>query len=242
MVREAARDSLVRMTEKGDENLKWVDVGPTRPKFGTEIKNPALAGALKEKCEFTYADFESFNAPELSHDSYIAVQEETGKLRYFRPNDVVSRASVMFENYLKAIRDCALEVILEVAVVERAVDVVGKLLRHERTDLRLWAAEVLGVLAVKKQRSACADEEQAGRSQQSLGLAAQPWPPATGAEQEESEASEAGLSPVSELIREGKVHPALLPIKFFAGGSVCVLVVQSDTHALTLQGASGFGD
>jgi len=201
MVREAAKNSLVRMTEKGDENLKWVDVGSTRPTLGSEIKNLALAGALKETSEFTHAEFESFNAPELSHDSYIAVQEGTGKLKYFRPNDVVSRASVMFESYLKAVRDCALEVILEVAVVERAVDVVGKLLRHERTDLRLWAAEALGDLAVKKSESA-------------LLLAARPWPPATGEEQGESEAGEAKLSPVSELIHEGKVRAALLLIKF----------------------------
>jgi hypothetical protein len=45
MVREAAKNSLVRMTEKGDENLKWVvAVGSTRPKLGSEIQTLALAG------------------------------------------------------------------------------------------------------------------------------------------------------------------------------------------------------
>ena len=162
MVRESAKNSLVRMTEPGDENWKWVDVGHTRPKFGAEMQNPALAAALKDKREFTHAEFESFNALKVSHDSYVAVQEGVGathKITYFKPNDVVSRASAMFENCLQAIRDCALEVVLEVAVVERAVDVIGKLLSHERTDLRLWAVGALGDLAVKQQQNV-RDKEQ----------------------------------------------------------------------------------
>lgn len=213
MVRDGAKKSLVRMTEPGDENLKWVDVGSTRPKFGNEMRNMALAATLKDKRDFTHAEFESFNAPELSHDSYVSVQEGAGathKIKYFKPNDVVSQVSAMFETHLKDVRDCALEVVLEVAVVGRAVDVIGRLLRHERTDLRLWAVEALGDLAVKQKQIDC-DKEQTRRSQESMS--AQPWPLQAGEEQADQEAGKATMSPVSELIREGEVRTALSLIR-----------------------------
>jgi len=223
MVRESAKNSLVRMTEPGDENWKWVDVGHTRPKFGAEMQNPALAAALKDKREFTHAEFESFNAVKVSHDSYIAVQEGAGathKIKFFKPNDVVSRASAMFENCLQAIRDCALEVVLEVAVVARAVDVIGKLLSHERTDLRLWAVGALGDLAVKQQQNVC-DKEQTRRSQKLIS--AQPWPLKAEEEQADQDAGQARLSPVSELIREGKVRKCSVASQAFFMHTLCVL-------------------
>jgi hypothetical protein len=187
------------------------------------MQNPALAAALKDKREFTHAEFESFNALKVSHDSYIAVQETAGathKIKYFKLNDVVSRASAMFENYLQAIRDCALEVVLEVAVVERAVDVIGKLLSHERTDLRLWAVGALGDLAVKQQHNFC-DKKQTRRSQKLIS--AQPWPLRTEDEQADQEADQARLSPVSELIREGKVRNCSVASPASFMHTLCVL-------------------
>ena len=60
--------------------LIWVEAGFSRPKTGTEIKNVALAMALRHKSDFSQSEFERFHVEGLSKDSFVAVE---GK--YFRP-------------------------------------------------------------------------------------------------------------------------------------------------------------
>lgn len=128
--------------------------------------------------------------------------------------NIIEKVSLIFESYLKAIRDCALAVILDVASAERAVEVVGTLLAHERTDLRLWAAEALGDLASRKQKlpqPITPILELDKVTTLSTDLADQPWPPITEEEQAKRAGGEAMVSPVSALIEEGSILMKLLP-------------------------------
>ena len=58
--------------------VKWEDVGQDEPD-GTELSNPALAVALREKTEFSQKELRAFQVSELTPDCYIKVGE-----RYFK--------------------------------------------------------------------------------------------------------------------------------------------------------------
>jgi len=134
--------------------------------------------------------------------------------------NIIGKVSLIFESYLKAVRDCSLCVILEVASAERAVEVVGALLAHERTDLRLWAAGALGDLASRKQELPRRPEDSRPVTPQldlqsvdtaSANLDPQPWPPITEDEQARHAGEDTILSPVSRLIEQGSTLMTLLP-------------------------------
>lgn len=135
---------------------------------------------------------------------------------------IIFQVQAILESYHKAIRDCALDVILKIASIERAVEVVGELLAHQRTDLRVWAVDSLSDLAFKPQQGpnenngamtpGTSDVVHASNGSQSDGTnqgaapALQPWPPLTEEKKVEQDVQvEAQLSPVSELVREGRV-------------------------------------
>ena len=123
--------------------------------------------------------------------------------------NVISKVSSVLESYQSAVRDSALQVILAVASVERAVDVVGELLAHHRTDLRIWALDALALLALKtKQHQHLAEDT---RHSSKSGAAEQSSPltkPAEGYDRERDDRQlkvAPELSPVSQLLREGAV-------------------------------------
>jgi hypothetical protein len=74
----------------GSLGLKWVEVNSP---VGTEIHNRQLATALKQKTQFTKAEFEHFGVEYLVQDSYILVETEdpdrdtsyTPRATFFKP-------------------------------------------------------------------------------------------------------------------------------------------------------------
>ncbi len=66
--------------------LTWEDMGSCRPASGAEIKNAALAGALRDKAAFRMAEFHEFGVPDLSVDSFI--QADSGN--FFKPQSSMS--------------------------------------------------------------------------------------------------------------------------------------------------------
>ena len=66
--------------------LKWKEVGPARPRTGSEITNEKLAKALQGSAHFTQRQLETFDLAELSWDSYIKVRI-AGQDKYFKPAD-----------------------------------------------------------------------------------------------------------------------------------------------------------
>ena len=65
--------------------LKWKETGSSRPNTGIEIDNPDLAMALKDKLEFTQAEFAKFRALDLFHDSFIRATVGVAGEKFFRP-------------------------------------------------------------------------------------------------------------------------------------------------------------
>jgi len=57
--------------------FKWKEVGTERPQSGTEIRNSALAEALRHKTEFSHAEWEHWGRT-LTYDSYIKVVRASG--------------------------------------------------------------------------------------------------------------------------------------------------------------------
>lgn len=68
-------------------NLKWENVGQTKPDTGTELQNPDLIRALNsEKTEFTHDELNSFDIRSLDADNYIKVGEGDD-VYYYKPVD-----------------------------------------------------------------------------------------------------------------------------------------------------------
>ena len=76
------------MSWDGTLGLKWVKLGASRPQFGSEIKNDALAQALVHSNEFTLAEFESFGVKDLSHQSFVQVDVSSEAI-FFKPADSI---------------------------------------------------------------------------------------------------------------------------------------------------------
>ena len=70
--------------------LRWAKVGAERPKTGSEIKNEALAAALRKKHVFSKDEWEKLNVKTLPHDCYIKVADY-----YLKP--AVGRAYTYWE-------------------------------------------------------------------------------------------------------------------------------------------------
>lgn len=68
-------------------NLKWENVGQTKPNTGTELQNPDLISALNsKKTEFTHEELNSFGITNLDADNYIKVGEGND-VYYYKPVD-----------------------------------------------------------------------------------------------------------------------------------------------------------
>jgi len=68
--------------------LKWMAIGVEKPRLGKEIRNPALAAALRQNVEFTEHELDEFKVGKLSYSSYIKVED-----KYFQPAGMTSTTS-----------------------------------------------------------------------------------------------------------------------------------------------------
>ena len=80
------RDALLDCEEAEMIRLRWKDIGPRRPRCGTEIRNDPLAQALQAKTTFTAEELEEFGATDLTVKTFI-LTGKSGRHRYFRPMD-----------------------------------------------------------------------------------------------------------------------------------------------------------
>ena len=114
---------------------------------------------------------------------------------------IITQVARVFQSHSKAIRDCALAVVLHVAPPARAVEVLSKLLAggpagldspDVRTDLRIWAIDALAELAAETSASTAV-----------TALSTRVWPPAAEEDLARVEAERQTRSVVSTTIAEG---------------------------------------
>jgi hypothetical protein len=94
-------------------NLKWENVGQTKPATGKELQNANLSSALNSKTEFTQQEWNNFGIINLDNDNYINVGGN-----YYKPvglitteqkkaahDDINTSVTAAYELILKYIRD-----------------------------------------------------------------------------------------------------------------------------------------
>jgi hypothetical protein len=73
---------------------KWINVGPTKPSKGRELKNVGLAKALIANTEFTKQRFDDLDVLDLRMDDFIMSGDSYFKpAEYITDDDVVERSS-----------------------------------------------------------------------------------------------------------------------------------------------------
>ena len=76
--------------------LKWVEIGTERPKEGAELKSGfrqggyELARALKDKTEFTLAEWEAFGIKHVRMDHFIVAFND----KYYRPAERITKEEI----------------------------------------------------------------------------------------------------------------------------------------------------
>ena len=74
---------LETMKDDLEVGLKWVPIGPNRPRVGRELMNQQLRDALASKIEFTAEEWAKFCISSLKKYDYIKSGDE-----YYRPDDI----------------------------------------------------------------------------------------------------------------------------------------------------------